>query len=469
MAYFITASASASVVQTTFDTTGSIVTSSLFTPNDPINVDNIVYVQKGSSKFPNLSRPVFKHSLSFLYNGQSISWLYDTTSSRDSDYNLIKTLNTNYAGGGSSPGGKTNSIQFNGGGVFDGSGNFVFISATNTAELTGSLIIQQGVSGNGLTVTGSSLLSGSAIINDITYPTTDGDNGDIIYTDGAGVLTFDKTKVFAPVKNVSGGTLYKGTPVHASSSVGNANEVIAASASVASTMPATFVLAQDLDDEEEGLGIVTGFINGVNTTGFNEGDVVYVGENGGYTNVKPSGSNLIQNLGIVTKVAVNGSGYIYGAGRSNDTPNLLHNQIFFGSGSNQQYTIHISGALDSTVINNITASGVISGDGSGLTNIQRPLSLSISSNITASNSNAGYFFEVGAVTCSIQANATVACNVGSEFEFFQTASGNFIFVTGSGVTLRSKDGNTKLTGLYSGATLKKIRTDEWVLVGDLTA
>lgn len=224
---------------------------------------------------------------------------------------------------------------------------------TGSAVITGSLV-----------VTGSSVLSGSVTLNDITYPTTDGDNGDIIYTNGAGVLTFDKTKVFAPVKNVSGGTLYKGTPVHASSSVGNANEVIAASASVALTMPATFVLAQDLADEEEGLGIVTGFLNGVDTSAFEEGQVVYVGENGGYTNVKPSGSNLIQNLGIITKVdASNGSGYIYGAGRSNDTPNLLHNQIFFGSGSDQQYQIHISGALDSTVINNITASGNISASG----------------------------------------------------------------------------------------------------------
>ena len=372
MAYFITASASASVIQTTFDTTGSIVTSSLYTPNDPINVDNIVYVQKGSNPFPNLRRPVYKYSLSFLYNGQSISWLYDTTSSRDSDYNLIKTLNTNYdekGGGGTTDTGSllltasvsSNTITFTkgNGSTFpitvdtgSGGGGGITFPYSGSAIITGSLI-----------VTGSSVLSGSVTLNDITWPTADGDNGDIIYTNGAGVLTFDKTKVYAPVKNVSGGTLYKGTPVHASSSVGNSNEVIAASASVASTMPATFVLAQDLVDDEEGLGIVTGFLNGVDTSAFKEGQVVYVGENGGYTNVKPSGSNLIQNLGIVTKVAVNGSGYIYGAGRSNDTPNLLHNQIFFGSGSDQQYQIHISGALDSTVINNITASGNISASG----------------------------------------------------------------------------------------------------------
>jgi hypothetical protein len=65
MAYFITASASASVIQTTFDTTGSIVTSSLYTPNDPLNVDNITTIKKSRSQYPNLNRPIYKESVSF--------------------------------------------------------------------------------------------------------------------------------------------------------------------------------------------------------------------------------------------------------------------------------------------------------------------------------------------------------------------------------------------------------------------
>ena len=66
MAYFITASTSASVTQTTFDTTGSIVTSSLYTPNDPLNVDNITTIKKSRSQYPNLNRPIYKESVSFL-------------------------------------------------------------------------------------------------------------------------------------------------------------------------------------------------------------------------------------------------------------------------------------------------------------------------------------------------------------------------------------------------------------------
>ena len=225
--------------------------------------------------------------------------------------------------------------------------------------VTGSLFLTGSINLSG----SINLISGSLNVEGITYPTTDGENGDIIYTNGNGVLTFDKTKMYAQVKNISGVTLQKGTPVHVTSSVGNLDEVIAASASNPSTMPATFVLAQDLSNNQEGLGILSGFINGVDTSQFNEGDVVYVAANGGYTNQKPSGSNLIQNLGIVTKVAVNGSGFIYGSGRSNDTPNLLQSHIFFGSSSNQQYQTHLSSAIDLTTLNNITASGNISSSG----------------------------------------------------------------------------------------------------------
>src|SRR6056300_1606489 len=219
-------------------------------------------------------------------------------------------------------------------------------------NVTGDMTITGDVSGSS-TSTGSfgHLIGGSsATINGFTFPVTDGTDGQTLVTDGSGVLSFDDIKVVQLVKNISGATLQKGTPVHAIGSVGNTPTVIAASASNASTMPATFVLDEQLVDDEEGRAIGTGFINGVNTVGFIEGGVVYVGEDGGYTQTKPTGTNLIQNLGIVTKIDANGSGFIYGSGRSNDVPNLLDNTIFYGSGSNQMQQIHISGALQDTTL-----------------------------------------------------------------------------------------------------------------------
>ena len=325
MAYFITASASSSVVQTTFDTTGSIVTSSLFTPNDPLNVDNITTIKKSRSQYPNLNRPIYKESVSFTdNNGTAVNWLYDNTASRDSDFNIIKALNTNYEKSGGS-------------GTID-TGSF---ATTGSNVFVGNQVI-----------TGSLTLHGSGTAS----PT----------------LNFENDGASTPLAQIKGQSYGGGS----------------------------------------GGGIDFYYYNGSHKEGFQ--------------------LNNTGNVGIGTS----------------SPPQRL------------------------TVSGSISASGAIvgssfSGDGSELTNLQRPISLSVSSHMTASNDNAGYFFEVGAVTCSIQVKTSVACDVGSEFEFFQSSSGNFIFVTGSGVTLRSKGGALTLTGQYSGATLKKIRDDEWILVGDL--
>ena len=96
MAYFITASASASV-EIQFLSASVVASQSVIADNDPVNLDSIVNIKKGNSEFPNQSRPVYKDSVLFTdCHGNSTNWIYDNTSSRDTDFNLIKTLNTNY-------------------------------------------------------------------------------------------------------------------------------------------------------------------------------------------------------------------------------------------------------------------------------------------------------------------------------------------------------------------------------------
>lgn len=74
---------------------------------------------------------------------------------------------------------------------------------------------------------------------------------------------------------------------------------------------------------------------------------------------------------------------------------------------------------------------------------------------------------------SIPTNASVAFNIGARVEIIRVGSGTgnvAIGAVNSGTTtIRSKDNNLKLSKAYSGATLIKIATDEWVLVGDLKA
>jgi len=171
-----------------------------------------------------------------------------------------------------------------------------------------------------------------------TLPGTDGDARQVLTTDGAGVVSFAYPQTIAEdVKNVSGGPLSKGTPVHVTGSVGNLAEVIAADA--ATNYPAHFVLDEDLVDEGEGKGIALGFINNVDVPDasiYTEGQTVYLAAAGGWTTTKPTGTNAIQNLGIIIKVNVSGnkiSGIIMGAGRSNDVPNIPNGQTWIGNAS----------------------------------------------------------------------------------------------------------------------------------------
>jgi len=189
------------------------------------------------------------------------------------------------------------------------------------------------------------------------------------------------------VKNVSGGELKKGTPVHAvteASPQGQLAYVIAARADTASAMPATFVLNETLADEAEGQAIVVGYLTGVDTSSFSEGDVVYVGETGGYTNVKPTGTNLIQNLGVVIKShETSGSGMVYGSGRTNDVPNLPEGKVFIGSSTNTTESAYTFPTSDGT-----NGQALVT-DGSGALSFG-DVDAVLASSITISNTDAAF-------------------------------------------------------------------------------
>ena len=100
---------------------------------------------------------------------------------------------------------------------------------------------------------------------------------------------------------------------------------------------------------------------------------------------------------------------------------------------------------------------------------QRPITTH-TVDFTASMDYIGEYNRVGGnLTCSILPAATYTVAMGAEFDFFQTSStGYMLFESGSGVTLNSKNNNLNLAGQFSSATLKKVGSDEWDLMGDLT-
>jgi hypothetical protein len=118
---------------------------------------------------------------------------------------------------------------------------------------------------------------------------------------------------------------------------------------------------------------------------------------------------------------------------------------------------------------NTTITGSITTTAFGLFQGGKPIVTHTSSPISSSSPNAGKYHIVGGtLTSSIVLDS--AAPIGAEYEFFQTSSvGQFLFESASGTTVISKDGNLKLVGQGSAATLKKVATSTFHLVGDLTS
>lgn len=158
--------------------------------------------------------------------------------------------------------------------------------------------------------------------------------------------------VLVEVKNTSGGALTKGTPVYITGTVGASHvlTIAAADASTSAKMPSTGLLYQDLANNEFGHVIVTGLLTNITTSPIDgivptSNQTIYVKSGGGLTLTKPTGTNLIQNVGKVGKVNGGGAGSISVANiqRSNDIPNIAHNNFWVGNASGVPTAVTMSG------------------------------------------------------------------------------------------------------------------------------
>jgi hypothetical protein len=74
-----------------------------------------------------------------------------------------------------------------------------------------------------------------------------------------------------------------------------------------------------------------------------------------------------------------------------------------------------------------------------------------------------------AQTLTVPPNSSVAFPIGSQVIIVAMGAGAVTIAAGSGVTLRSKDGDLEIDGQYGIAACVKIGTNEWVVTGQLTS
>lgn len=137
------------------------------------------------------------------------------------------------------------------------------------------------------------------------------------------------------VRNNSGVSITKGSPVYISGydPVTKESLIGLAKASDQLTLPAIGLVKTTLADGESGLVTLSGEADGLDTSSWSVGDPLYVSTTGGLTTTKPiTATNLIQKVGLVAvSDMTNGVVFVIGAGRTNDIPNLLLDNVWMGN------------------------------------------------------------------------------------------------------------------------------------------
>lgn len=235
------------------------------------------------------------------------------------------------------------------GGSFPTSGGTVIITQDGyqTLNLTGNILT---ISGSNSSVDLSSYLDDTNTTN--TSLTLNASNVLTLTDSDSGTVTVDLSSLVTaaggtaesthiPVKNTSGATITKGTPVYITGNVGASNrlQIAPADASDPAKMPAIGLLETDLINNAEGYVVQGGYLTNITTdiidgTSTSSNDTVYIKVGGGLTMTKPTGStNYIQNIAKVARVGSGSSGSLVVSSilRTNDIPNLADGQIWVGS------------------------------------------------------------------------------------------------------------------------------------------
>jgi len=297
----------------------------------------------------------------------------------------------------------------------------------------------------------------------------------------------------------------------------------------AGNYPAIGLLKTTLGNNDIGFVVITGALTNIITSPIDgvvptTGDTVYLKSGGGLTLTKPTGEgNAIQNMGLVGKVSTGTSGSITVSSimRANDVPNLPTGRIWVGDGntlvSNTVFVdepnlrlglgivvptekLHVEGnarvtgafidsnnqsgttgqVLSSTATGtdwitlSATTWGSITGTLSSQTDLNTALdnttliqtsvysgthSLILSDRDTNIENNDDLIIE-------IPLNSSVAFPIGTQI-FFTKKAETITFDPTTGTQLNSVDGLVEMGRRNCGASLLKIGTDEWNLIGEL--
>ena len=283
-------------------------------------------------------------------------------------------------------------------------------------------------------------------------------------------LAYTDVKVSETV--VADEAIAKGDPLYISNDTGGNVHVSKADAGNALKMPAVGLASEDISNGATGTMLIVGLLEGVRNNDIPSttpnpvtNDTIYVANGGGLTSIKPTGTNLIQNVAIVVKTGNSGSLQITAIGRSNDVPNIPSTQMWVGSSTGVATPRTLTGEV---TISNTGVTEVTGIDGNVPIQGYRPIvAITASGSIEPSDAGATLVStdnSGGNIVIDIRDEAAYA--VGTEIQIIQKGDSS-VEVTSSGTTLINGGGTVSILAQYGSVTLKKYATDDWMAFGDI--
>lgn len=205
-----------------------------------------------------------------------------------------------------------------------------------------------------------SILSGGAEeLNDLTDVTTglpvtptNADDGRILYFDvDTGQWISDDIANIANVvkdcKTSTGNTIPKGTAVYLAGYDNDLLVVEPCDNTDPLKMPCIGITAEVLDDTNAKKVVSFGKLQGVDTSAFSDGDILYVDTAGGFITTRPTGGVEIQRVATVLKSdATGGQLKVYNTSRTAGLPNLSDGSVWVGNPDGHPVEVLISSFLN---------------------------------------------------------------------------------------------------------------------------
>jgi hypothetical protein len=186
------------------------------------------------------------------------------------------------------------------------------ITTATTSNLTG-FISADGTNVSGATAGTTAATPSTVVLRDATGGTALGPlTVTTITASGTATLPHIHGSIagnlYVHVRNTSGGTLTKGTPIYITGNVGTAgNEdrvtVSAADNTNSAKMPAVALLGSDLANNGDGNGIIIGELTNLNIPSYSINQELYVGA-GAIATTKPT-TGEVQSVGVVARINTN--------------------------------------------------------------------------------------------------------------------------------------------------------------------